>query len=119
LPPDSVEVLVGEVEIEALVHLGDRDAAVYRVNVLAQRFDGCLVLVELVLNLPDQFLKDVFYRDQTLDASPLVDDYGHLELALLELAQYLLYPLILGNDKAVADQGLEVEVFGLLLGGSE
>jgi hypothetical protein len=53
---DRVEVLVWKIELEVLVHVGDGDAAIYGVGVLANGFDGCLVLVELVLYLPDDLL---------------------------------------------------------------
>ncbi len=67
---DGVEVLVGEVEVEVLVDLGDGDAAVYGVEAVAYLLDGGLALVELVLDLPDDLLEDVLYRDQSPPQCP-------------------------------------------------
>src|SRR5215210_743032 len=49
----SVEVLVGQVELEALVYVGYGDTAVDGVEVVADLLDGGLVFVELVLDLTD------------------------------------------------------------------
>src|SRR5215203_2015443 len=116
---DGVEVLVWEVQVEVVVDVGDRDTPVHSVGVLAQGFDCGLVFVELVLNLPDQFLDHVLYRNEALDGAPLVYDYRHLQLAALELAQDLLYALRLGDDEAVPDQGPYVEAVAVFFGGPE
>src|SRR5215212_6901026 len=91
---DGVEVLVREVELEVLVHLGDGNAAVHGVDAVPDLLDGRLPLVELVLDLPHDLLEDVLYRDEALRAPPLIYDYRHLQLALLELPQDLLYGLV-------------------------
>src|SRR5829696_5475646 len=49
----GVEVLVGEVYLEAVVHVRYGDAPIHGVEVVADALDGGLVLVELVLDLPD------------------------------------------------------------------
>ena len=50
---------------------------------------------------PDDLLDDVLYRDEPLDASPLVDDYGHLQRPGLELLEDLLDALGLGYDQTL------------------
>src|SRR5215204_2962354 len=60
---DRVEVLVGKVEVETLVHVGYGDAAVHGVEVVADLLDGRLAFVELVLDLTDYLLDDILDGD--------------------------------------------------------
>src|SRR5215207_2141155 len=106
----GVEVLVGQIELETLVHVDYWDAAVDGVEVLTDLLDSGLALVELVLDLPDDLLDDVLYGDKPLDAPPLVDDDGHLQRTGLELLEDLLDALVLGHDQALPDNGPYVEV---------
>src|SRR5829696_10266104 len=115
----GVEVFVGEVEFEAVVHVRDGDAAVHGEEVGAYLLDGGFVFVELVLYLTHDLLDDILDGDETLDAPPLVDDYGHLQRAGLELLEDFLYTLVLGDDEAFPDNGPYVEIFRVLAGGSE
>src|SRR5829696_996732 len=116
---DGVEVLVGQVEIEAIVYVGYGDAAVDGVEVVADLLDGRLPLVELVLDLPHYLLDDVLYRDKSLYAPPFVYDDGHLQRAGLELFEDILDALVLGYDQALPDNGPYVEILGVRAGGPE
>src|SRR5215212_1775211 len=111
---DGVEVLVRQVEVEILVHLDDGDAAVDGVDAVPDLLNRRLPLVELVLDLPDELLEDVLYRYESFDAAPLVYDDRHLQLALLELLQDLLYGLVLRDDEALPDEGPDVEIIRVL-----
>src|SRR5215204_3714522 len=113
----GVEVLVGQVQLEALVHVGYRDAAVNCVEVVTDLLDGRLALVELVLDLTDYLLDDVLYGDKPLDTPPLVYYDGHLQRTDLELLEDLLDALVLGYDQALPDDRPYVEVLGALAGG--
>src|SRR5919107_2606741 len=109
----GVEVLVGQVELETLVHVDYRDAAVDGVEVVTDLLDDGLALVELVLDLTDYLLDDVLYGDKTLHAPPLVDDDGHLQRTSLKLLEDLLDAFILGYDQALPDNGPYVEVLSV------
>src|SRR5215218_9233115 len=115
----GVEVLVGQVELETLVHVGYRDAAVDGVEAVADLLDCGLAFVELVLDLTDYLLDDVLDRDQSLDAPPLVYDYGHLQRAGLEVLEDLVDALVLGDDQTLPDDGPYVEIVGVRAGGPE
>src|SRR5215217_428114 len=97
----GVEVLVGQVDLETLVHVDYGDAAV----------DGIEVVTDL--------LDDVLYGDKPLDTPPLVYDYGHLQRARLELLEYLLDALVLGYDQALPNNRPYVEVLSVRAGGPE
>src|SRR5215208_6809320 len=111
----GVEVLVGQVELETLVHVDYGDAAVDGIEVVTDLLDGWLALVELILDLLD----DVLYGDKPLDTPPLVYDDGHLQRARLELLEYLLDALVLGYDQALPYNRLYVEVLSVRAGGPE
>src|SRR5829696_5618389 len=113
----GVEVLVGKVELETLVHVDYGDASVDGVEVVTDLLDGRLALVELVLDLTDDLLDDVLYSDKPLDTPPLVDDDSHLQRTGLELLEDLLYALVFGYDQALPDDRPYVEVLGALAGG--
>src|SRR5215211_5083090 len=106
----GVEVLVGQVELETLVHVDYGDAAVDGVEVVTDLLDGRLALVEFVLDLPNNLLHDVLYSDKSLDAPPLVYNDRHLQRAVLELLEDLLDALVLGYDQTLPDNGPYVEI---------
>ena len=74
---------------------------------------------KLVLDLPDKLFEDVLYGDQAFHTAPLVYDDCHLELALLELAEHLLYRFVLRHDETFSDQRADVEFLRALAGGAE
>src|SRR5215213_8687549 len=113
----GVEVLMGQVEFEALVHVDYGDAAVDGVEVVTDLLDDRFALVELVLDLPNNLLDDVLYSDKPLDAPPLVYDDGHLQCAGLELLEDLLDALVLGYDQTLPDYRSYVEVLAAFAGG--
>src|SRR5215211_8979160 len=115
----GVEVLVGQVELETLVHVDYGDAAVEGVEVVTDLLDGWLVLVEFVLDLPDNLLDNVLDGDKPLDAPPLVYDYSHLQRTGLELLEDLLDALVLGYDQALPENGPYVEIIRVRAGGPE
>src|ERR671918_11486 len=100
----GVEVLVGQVDLETLVHVDYGDAAVDGIEVVTDLLDGWLALVELILDLPDNLLD---YDD------------GHLQRARLELLEYLLDALVLGYDQALPYYRPYVEVLSVRAGGPE
>ena len=57
--------------------------------------------VVLVGDLADDLLDDVLERDDARRAAVLVDDDGHLEAALAQLAQQRVEADRLGHDEAV------------------
>src|SRR5829696_1211590 len=115
----GVEVLVGEVELETLVHVDYGDASVDGVEVVTDLLDDGLALVELVLDLTDYLLDDILYGDKSLHAPPLVDDDGHLQRTSLKLLEDLLDTFSLGYDQALPDNVPYVEVLSVRAGGPE
>src|SRR5215211_6003800 len=110
---------MGQVELETLVHVGYGDAAVDSVEVVTDLLDGWLVLVEFVLDLPDNLLDNILDGDKPLDAPPLVYDYSHLQRTGLELLEDLLDALVLGYDQALPENGPYVEIIRVRAGGPE
>src|SRR5579862_810985 len=71
---DRVVVLIGQVDVELLVEVVDRERAVDPDRVVVDPLDGLVRQVELVLDLTDDLLDEILERDDPLDRAVLVDD---------------------------------------------
>src|SRR5919107_1234868 len=98
----GLEVLAHEIGAEGFVGLPYRDASVQAVGALAQLHNSGPFIVELVPDLPDDLLDDVFEGEETLEGAPLIDDHGHLEVPLSEVLQDPVDAAVLGGREDVA-----------------
>src|SRR5262249_49257521 len=82
-----VVVLLFEARVELLVEVVDRERAADADVRLVDALDRLVGEVELVLDLTDDLLEDVFERDDPLNVSVLVDDDREVLLLTPEVGQ--------------------------------
>ena len=115
-PADGDEIVLGELQVEELLHLLDLDAAGNRVVAGRVLDDLGLLGVVLVLDLAHDLLDHVLHGHEPGDAAVLVDDDGHLLLGLLELLEQVGHLHGLGDEDDRPDEGLDGLALMLLIG---
>src|SRR6476620_12688081 len=87
---DGVVFVIVEISTEALVEVGDRRQCIHDILAVGLRRDQrlrILGLVVFVIDVSDDLLEHVLDRDQSGDATVLVDHDRHVVARLAELAQ--------------------------------
>src|SRR5680860_61583 len=103
-PAHGVPLLGGQVAVEQVVELVDRQARVHPPPPLAELLHKRFLAVVLVHDLADDLLQDVLDRDQPSGGAVLVDDHGQVHLLRLQLAQQRVDPLELRDERCGAQK---------------
>ena len=74
------------IDMEDLAEVAQQRLALETVSVVVELDILALLLVILVVDLADNLLQDVLQRDQSARAAILIDDDGHVDVVLLEVA---------------------------------
>ena len=95
---------------ELLVEVVDRERAVDPDRVVVDALDRLVRQVELVLDLADDLLEQVFERDDPLHRAVLVDDDRHVLVRAPELAQHRGEVLRLRDEVRGPDEIRDLDV---------
>jgi len=106
---------VGHVCVEGVAHLVGAPEPGHRPRAVDELTASLAAAVVLVGDLADDLLDDVLERDDARRAAVLVDDDGHLEASLAQLAQQRVEADRLGHDEAVGHQGRDRHVLAPLV----
>ena len=101
------------IDVEDLAEVAQQRLALETVSVVVELDILALLLVILVVDLADNLLQDVLQRDQSARAAILIDDDGHVDVVLLEVAQEVVDHLGLGHEVGRTDETLPAKALGL------
>ena len=99
--------------MEDLAEVAQQRLALETVSVVVELDILALLLVILVVDLADNLLQNVLQRDQSARAAILIDDDGHVDVVLLEVAQEVVDHLGLGHEVGRTDETLPAKALGL------
>src|SRR5579872_7239770 len=74
---------------------------------------GGLFFVELIADIADDLFEDIFEGDDAAGAAEFVDDYGKVDLFLLEFLQEVFDEFMLMNEIDGSKEAMPVEIIGL------
>ena len=89
---NGAEVVICDLHRKEFLNLTDFNAAEDLVSAVINRHDFFHFLAAdvFIFDLADDFLEDVFHRDQAGDAAVFIDHNGHINMRLLHFAQQLI-----------------------------
>src|SRR4051812_7161663 len=105
-----VVVLSRHRRLEALVEVVDRKRSVDHDGVLVDLLDRFVRKVELILDVADDLLEQVFEGDDSLHVSVLVDDDGHVLVRAAKLAEQGSEILRLRDDVSRPDDVFDLDL---------
>jgi hypothetical protein len=107
-----VVVLVGELALETLVELLDRQAPLDAVAIRPEPHYRGVLGIELVVDLADDLLEQVLQCDEARDGAVLVHHDRHVALLAADLREQVTEPLRLGHEVRRVEQPAQVGAAG-------
>ncbi len=113
-------VVVGQGPIKLAIEVADGHAALDDIGAVARLVDtGGFDHVGLVVNVADDFLQDVFQRNDAFKAAVLVHHHGKVRALLAEILELVGQRGAGGNEPGLGGQGADVQLAGVAFAGPQ